>query len=76
LIAFLLRFQRFRVDKAAGTYVLDQGYFGVPTKKQAGPLKDLEQVRFLLHEVEDTDSHAIRRYHHLYLRIKGEDEAL
>jgi hypothetical protein len=76
LVIHLLQFVRFSANKESGTYRLERGYFGIPIKRQSGPLSDVGLVKLLVHEVEDPDTHTIRPHYHLYLRIGNIHEYL
>ncbi len=63
------------MDKKAETYVLSRRFLGLRFGRQErGPLSDIHCIIFNTHEVEDTDTHAIRPHYHLYVRIKDRGE--
>jgi hypothetical protein len=71
---FMFRFIRFSADKNAGTYQLTYGFSRIP--RNSGPLSDIKYVVLAVHEIEDTDTHAIHPHYHLYLRIQEKDDHL
>jgi hypothetical protein len=74
IMRLMFRLIRFSADKNSGTYQLTYGFSRIPTNK--GPLSDIKYVVLAVHELEDTDTHAVHPHYHLYLRIGEKDEHL
>lgn len=74
LMRLMFRLIRFSADKNAGTYQLTYGFSRTPAN--SGPLSDINYVVLAVHEIEDTDTHAVHPHYHLYLRIGEKDEHL